>query len=1063
MFICSGKLWKIFFVMLFLTLIFEPNIFRLVNANCGPAGCGDTGQDGPRGGTNNTQDPNSPPSGRADTGQVTPTPGTTTRDTNTRPSGGANTDKNPPITTININPSLWYKIPVGVELSCVDESGCAATYYCYDKANTCTPEKRGNYFSIRANDCPEFICSFYIRYYSEDSANNKGNVGAVFLRVDGKAPTTSYLGPSSGSIVQGKAEITLSCTDEGSGCKEIRYSVDGSSVRVYSEKIVISAEGTHEIGFYSVDNAGNEELGKFIRFTVSNADQIFAIRNVKVKDITQNSAKIAFETGTNAEVMLYYGTAKGSLGSSVKSSGLLHDILLSKLDSGTTYYYKIVASAFGKTISFDGEFSTIGSLLGIKLQNVWSSYDSALISWSTSIEANCQFSYGIDMALSIAMANSKAGLMHETNLLGLEPNKRYVFEIKCSSGKESAGLSGEFYTLSSAKPSIVKIEVFKVMPDETIEPYTYSVEEGELLKFVATIVGGSGKRYVWDFGDGVAVDGFIEDSEKGFLGVKQIEAYYSFAKEGEFEVKLSLYEPVSNEIIGDKVVSINVRKSLISFVLLEPKGVLNKSDKFQIKISLRDANGNELKGSYANVYFGSQNIGGVLKDGIVTATFVPQKCAVKNAEFISLKLIVPENGRPKHYSRVFLVRFEPCKLKTVSGFGRKTFYIGDSIANGALAFAIEGSKAEYPISYLRAKLVGSSFSKVLDFNLFRNSASVEINHKVSFKDINGLSIHVFGNDVFGNEANDIVPIKVEPRNPDFYIEPFALPEKLYLLREEKIILKIGSAKYLKGTISIKCSNSKSTIDEIMKYDQDNDLHSYVILLPADFSGNVLDCEFYAYANDRNAVDLLTHRFHVVSTLKIDFISPSKQNSGFSFRPEKIVIEVSYADGAKIGWSELKGKITIDGVQRDAVFRRDNGLYVAELERPLDFNAHNIVVSIESPLKGSGELFVKLSWVPGAFEIGSLLLAVLLIAIGFYLVTRVAFKIKDAKAKLVAEKQSIVAFMKKTKAEYFKRHLSEREFKEKYEAAERKLKALEHKIRNKDYLRFWHRRTGTGAN
>ncbi|MEM4598274.1 MAG: fibronectin type III domain-containing protein [Candidatus Diapherotrites archaeon] len=961
-------------------------------------------------------------------------------------------DETPPLTSININPYSWYKMPVLVEFNCLDESGCE-TYYCYDKANACSPSKKGNEFFINSNDCPELICSFYIRYYSEDSYGNVEAMQSIMLRVDNKAPVTSYSGPSNGSTVQGKAEITLSCNDVGSGCKEIRYNVDGSGLRTYSDSIVISSEGYHEIAFYSVDNAGNEELGNFVRFTVSSSDNSLEIRNVKVSEVTQNSAKVSFETIANAEVTLYYSTVKGSWVNSAKSTGSFHEIFLRNLESGTTYYYKIAASAFGKNSYFEGEFSTIGSSIEINLQNLWSSYDSALIGWSTSTEASCQLLYGIDAALSKALVSSKAGLMHESTLSALEPNKKYLFEIKCSSGKESAKLSGEFYTLASAKPSIVKIEVFKVMPDETLEPCYGKVDEGELLKFVATVVNSSGKRYVWDFADGTTEDGVIEDSAKGFLGIKQIESYHLFSSVGEFEVKLSLSEPFSNELISQKSVFVSVHKTALSVELLEPKGALAKNGEFRVKILAKDANGNNLRAAYVDVYFRGQNIGGILKDGLISANVVIQKCSVKNTEFVSLRIIATEDGKPKYYTRIFPIRFEPCKLKAVSGFNNKVFHIGDFISTEAVAFVVDNSKAEFPISYLRAELISSDKSKVLDFNLFRSSASIEVNHKVSFKDLNSLKLHVVGSDIFGNEAESIIPIKVEPRNPDFYIETFALPEKLYLLREERIMLKIGSAKYLKGKISIKCAEGNWVINEMMSYDADNDVHSYVLLLPSDFSSSKLDCEFYAYATDSNAIDLLRHRFNVVSTLKIDFVSPSKQNSSFSEKPGKILIGVSYADGEKIAWNELKGTITVDNAMQNAVFRRSGNVYVAELERPLDFNAHSIIVSINSPLKGSGELNVKLNWMPGAFEIGSLFVAVLIIAVVFFAGAKVTFRIKDAKSKLVAEKRSIISFMKKTKAEYFKRHISEREFKEKYKEAEEKLKAVEQKIKRKEYLRF----------
>ncbi len=55
--------------------------------------------------------------------------------------------------------------------------------------------------------------------------------------------------------------VTLTCTDNlgGSGCKETYYRIDGGTWQT-GASILISEDGDHTIEYYSVDNAGNEEI-----------------------------------------------------------------------------------------------------------------------------------------------------------------------------------------------------------------------------------------------------------------------------------------------------------------------------------------------------------------------------------------------------------------------------------------------------------------------------------------------------------------------------------------------------------------------------------------------------------------------------------------------------------------------------------------------------------------------------------------------------------------------------------------------------------------------------------
>ncbi len=87
-----------------------------------------------------------------------------------------------------------------------------------------------------------------------------GGTGA--LPVDSTPPVTtaSVAGPlGNGGWYTGPATVTLNATDSGSGVAATYYSVDGGPAQTYGVPFTISANGTHSVDYYSVDNAGNVE------------------------------------------------------------------------------------------------------------------------------------------------------------------------------------------------------------------------------------------------------------------------------------------------------------------------------------------------------------------------------------------------------------------------------------------------------------------------------------------------------------------------------------------------------------------------------------------------------------------------------------------------------------------------------------------------------------------------------------------------------------------------------------------------------------------------------------
>jgi len=99
-------------------------------------------------------------------------------------------DKEAPTTTDDAN-TQCQSTDQNVTLSPTDGSGSgiAATYYCIDDSNSCSPSTSGTLAEVT---CPaESSCVKYTRYYSTDNAANDETTKSVTITIDDAAPTTT--------------------------------------------------------------------------------------------------------------------------------------------------------------------------------------------------------------------------------------------------------------------------------------------------------------------------------------------------------------------------------------------------------------------------------------------------------------------------------------------------------------------------------------------------------------------------------------------------------------------------------------------------------------------------------------------------------------------------------------------------------------------------------------------------------------------------------------------------------------------------------------------------------
>lgn len=150
-------------------------------------------------------------------------------------------------------PACGVDLPVALQCSDGEGSGCAATYYTLDGSEPTTASPRYLVpISIRA--------STELKFFSVDHAGNAGAVGREVYTFETDPPRTT-VDPPSQVFEGGRLEVRLSCVDSGSGCAATYYTLDGSrpteNSQRYTGPIVIT--GSAVLQYFSVDVAGNAE------------------------------------------------------------------------------------------------------------------------------------------------------------------------------------------------------------------------------------------------------------------------------------------------------------------------------------------------------------------------------------------------------------------------------------------------------------------------------------------------------------------------------------------------------------------------------------------------------------------------------------------------------------------------------------------------------------------------------------------------------------------------------------------------------------------------------------
>jgi hypothetical protein len=161
----------------------------------------------------------------------------------------------------------WYTGPVSVTLAATDPNYPApalTTTYSLDGGNTQT-YAAGQAIAIKGDGIHT------LTYQSKDPAGRTETTKTLTIPIDSTPPTTTATlsgQTGSGGAYITPVTVTLTATATAAGVATTSYSLDGAPPQPYTAPFTVTANGSHTVSYYSVDQAGNREAAHSLSFQI---------------------------------------------------------------------------------------------------------------------------------------------------------------------------------------------------------------------------------------------------------------------------------------------------------------------------------------------------------------------------------------------------------------------------------------------------------------------------------------------------------------------------------------------------------------------------------------------------------------------------------------------------------------------------------------------------------------------------------------------------------------------------------------------------------------------------
>ena len=341
-----------------------------------------------------------------------------------------------------------------------------------------------------------------------------------------RPPQFVSLSPQEGSrldLEEGDSQLfEVTATDPDGDTVRYTWLLDGvekGSGNTYRYEAPVGSEGEHVVGILIQDGDPDapDTLQKYESWLVDvsrptppnpTTPPVIYPGSIAVRDLTQNSARIIWQTDRPADSYVYYGET-AALGNEVSNSDYVtdHSLQLSGLTAGTKYYYRVAGSdeyGNGPTESAIYNFTTpsvpvdepLFFTYGPALEEITDV--TATLYWKTSKLSSGQVKYGLSQnTLNQTKQGTQDGDIYRATLSSLQAGTWYYYKV------EITDLVGSQGTISSL------VQRFRTSDLPTTEPPVI------IAGPIATGISDTGAMIVWDTNKPTTgMVGYTDNSER---------------------------------------------------------------------------------------------------------------------------------------------------------------------------------------------------------------------------------------------------------------------------------------------------------------------------------------------------------------------------------------------------------------------------------------------------------------------------------------------------------------------------------------------------------------------